>query len=57
VGTPYYLAPEILENKPYNFKADIWSLGILLYEMTCLKPPFDANNFPLLVLKIIKGEY
>jgi NIMA (never in mitosis gene a)-related kinase len=33
IGTPYYLAPEIIENKPYSFKGDIWSMGIVLYEM------------------------
>lgn len=33
VGTPYYLAPELLENKPYSFKGDVWSLGIILYEV------------------------
>lgn len=31
VGTPYYLSPEIIESKPYSFKSDIWSLGVLLY--------------------------
>lgn len=33
VGTPYYLSPEIIENRPYSFSSDIWSLGVLLYEM------------------------
>jgi len=57
VGTPYYLSPEIVNNKPYNFKSDIWSLGVLLYEMTCLKMPFEASNLPMLSLKIIRGQY
>lgn len=33
VGTPYYLAPELLENRPYSFKGDVWSLGVILYEV------------------------
>ena len=32
-GTPLYLSPELLHNKPYNEKTDIWSLGIVLYEL------------------------
>ncbi|KAI0242396.1 Serine/threonine-protein kinase Nek1 [Lamellibrachia satsuma] len=40
IGTPYYLSPEICENKPYNNKSDIWSLGCVLYEVTTLKHAF-----------------
>jgi len=57
VGTPYYLSPEIIENKPYNFSSDIWSLGVVLYELCTLKPPFNAENLKYLALKIIKGIY
>lgn len=39
-GTPLYLSPELVENQPYNEKTDIWSLGIILYEMACLRLPF-----------------
>jgi len=44
VGTPYYLSPEICEDRPYNNKSDIWSLGCVLYEMCSLKHPFEAKN-------------
>ena len=50
VGTPYYLSPEIIENKPYNFKSDIWSLGILLYEMMARKQPFSGANLHILAM-------
>lgn len=57
VGTPYYLSPEIIESKPYSFKSDIWSLGVLLYEMCALQPPFNGNSLQFLALKIVKGAY
>lgn len=57
VGTPYYLSPEIIEGKEYSTKTDIWSLGIILYEMCALSPPFKANNLSFLALKIVKGSY
>ena len=57
VGTPYYLSPEIIENKPYNFSSDMWSLGVVLYELCTLKPPFNAENLKYLALKIVKGIY
>ena len=57
VGTPYYLSPEIIENHPYNFKSDIWSLGVLLYEMIALKPPFNGGSLHILALQIVRGVY
>ncbi|XP_030099482.1 serine/threonine-protein kinase Nek5 isoform X4 [Mus musculus] len=55
-GTPYYLSPEICQNRPYNNKTDIWSLGCVLYELCTLKHPFESNNFHHLVLKICQGR-
>jgi len=57
VGTPYYLSPEIINNKPYDTKSDIWSLGILLYQMMTFKMPFNAQSLPLLSIKINRGVY
>lgn len=57
IGTPYYLSPEICENRPYNNKSDIWSLGCVLYELATLKHAFEAGNMKNLVLKIIRGSY
>lgn len=57
VGTPYYLSPEIIEDRPYNFKSDIWSCGVVLYEMCTLKHPFDADSLVILASKILKDQY
>mmetsp|Transcript_105498 Transcript_105498/g.283583 ORF Transcript_105498/g.283583 Transcript_105498/m.283583 type:complete len:476 (-) Transcript_105498:34-1461(-) len=57
VGTPYYLSPEIIEDRPYNFKSDIWSCGVVLYEMTTLKHPFDADSLVILASKILKDQF
>ncbi|XP_040567677.1 uncharacterized protein [Lepeophtheirus salmonis] len=57
VGTPYYLSPEVWENKPYNNKSDLWALGCVLYEMTTLKHAFEAGCMKNLILKIIRGSY
>jgi NIMA (never in mitosis gene a)-related kinase len=57
IGTPYYLSPEIIESKPYSFASDIWSLGVLLYEMCMLKPPFVGQSLQFLALKIVQGQY
>ncbi|KAG9349194.1 hypothetical protein JZ751_027637, partial [Albula glossodonta] len=57
VGTPYYLSPEICENRPYNNKTDIWSLGCVLYELCTLKHPFEGSSLRQLVVKICRGRY
>lgn len=57
VGTPYYLSPEIVQSQPYNSKTDIWSMGVMLYELCALKPPFDAPSIHMLSMKIVRGVY
>lgn len=43
-GSPLYMAPEILGQNPYNNKADLWSVGAVLFEMVAGRPPFAAQN-------------
>jgi NIMA (never in mitosis gene a)-related kinase len=57
IGTPYYLSPEMVEGKPYSTKADVWALGVILYQLCTYKLPFDANSLPVLALKILKGAF
>lgn len=53
----FAFSPEICQNKPYGTKSDMWSLGVVLYEMITLKHPFDANSMEGLLNKIVKGSY
>ncbi|CAJ1423708.1 unnamed protein product [Effrenium voratum] len=56
VGTPSYFAPEICEDKPYNSKIDVWSMGVVLYELLALAQPFAASNVAALIMKIVNAE-
>ncbi|KAF2255352.1 Serine/threonine-protein kinase atg1 [Trematosphaeria pertusa] len=51
-GSPLYMAPEILRYEKYDAKADLWSVGTVLFEMMCARPPFRANNHVELLRKI-----
>merc|ERR1719271_1347580 len=55
IGTPYYLAPEICQQRPYAWPADIWAVGCILFEMCALRVPFDAQNFRQLCDRISRG--
>ena len=57
IGTPLYLAPEIWKNRPYNQKCDIWSLGVILYEMMNFSYPFLARDASDLGRKVVMGKY
>lgn len=57
VGTMTYTCPEIVTNRPYNEKADVWSLGCILYHMLMARPPFDASNPFTLAAQIVEGAY
>jgi cGMP-dependent protein kinase len=43
VGTPHYMAPEVILGNSYSFSVDIWSLGIMLYEFVCGIVPFGED--------------
>ena len=57
MGTPCYAAPEIWNHKPYTFKSDIWSLGIILYELCTFNLPFYGNDYKDTYKKLMKGYY
>jgi NIMA (never in mitosis gene a)-related kinase len=56
-GTPLYLAPEQMRNEPYNDKADIWSLGVLFYEMAALDYPFMADSALALARVVVDQKH
>lgn len=56
-GTPGYVAPEILEGAKYDYSADMWSIGVIMYIIIGGYPPFYEDNQALLFKKIKKGDY
>lgn len=56
VGTPYYLSPELCNGKPYDHHADVWAVGVILFELATLARPFEAGSIPAIMMKIAAGE-
>lgn len=56
IGTPYYLSPEICESRPYGRQSDIWSLGVVLYELVVLEVPFQGTSLQQLTQRILYFE-
>lgn len=56
-GTPGYVAPEVLAQRPYGKAVDIWSIGVISYILLCGYPPFYDENDANLFAQILKGEF
>ena len=57
IGTPFYMSPECVDNRKYNFKTDIWSIGCILYELMELNIAFNCNHIGRLLIKIHGGKF
>jgi len=56
LGTPLYMAPELVLNKKYTEKVDVWSLGIITYQLLSGRTPFDASKIKKINYNIINKE-
>ncbi|KAI4292999.1 NIMA (never in mitosis gene a)-related kinase 6 [Pancytospora philotis] len=56
VGTPFYMAPEVVERRAYGATVDVWGLGVVLYEALSLTKPFKGANREKLYREIVERE-
>ncbi|CCH41319.1 hypothetical protein BN7_858 [Wickerhamomyces ciferrii] len=57
IGTPEYMAPEILQDIPYDYAVDFWSLGCVMFDMLTGSPPFTGNNNKRIMDKILANKF
>lgn len=57
IGTPNYIAPEIINRKPYSFSCDIWAIGVILYALVYKELPFEYINLELTYQRIRDNFY
>lgn len=57
LGTPYYMAPELWQRRPYNSKIDMWSLGVVAYELITLTHPFKGRTYSEICASVLSGTY
>ena len=54
IGTPHYMAPEIIKGKGYSYNVDLWSIGICLYEFMCGGVPYaEDEDDPYKIYEVI----
>ncbi|CAD8104345.1 unnamed protein product [Paramecium sonneborni] len=53
VGTPLYLAPELVQHEPYDYKVDVWALGCIIFQLATHEPPFQGDNLIALGYSIV----
>ena len=56
IGSPYYMSPEQIQGKSLTFHSDMYSLGVVLYELLTGPRPFSADNLEALIGQILKHE-
>ena len=54
-GSPMYMSPELIQHKKYNSNTDLWSIGVILYEMITGEPPFKVKNYKELIKEMKKN--
>eukprot|EP00928_Gymnodinium_smaydae_P062557 TRINITY_DN46395_c0_g1_i1.p1 TRINITY_DN46395_c0_g1~~TRINITY_DN46395_c0_g1_i1.p1 ORF type:complete len:567 (+),score=81.17 TRINITY_DN46395_c0_g1_i1:177-1877(+) len=57
VGSPIYMAPEVVGGEPYGPACDVWSSGVILYELCTLRKPFEGRSLGEVAMRIMTGTY